>query len=121
MSVQAPVADRLADRADGPPWPFGVGGVVSLGVLYGLVYSTLRLSISHNLPVDDVKSNVYTQTLELGYVPKQPPLYEWLLWLVQHVTGPTLPSFLILNTACWRPPLAFSISWPSGSLSIRDG
>ena len=42
----------------------------------------IRLSISHNLPVDDIKSNVYTQTLELGYIAKQPPLYEWLLWLV---------------------------------------
>ncbi len=97
MSVQAPATDGLARGVDGPSWPFGLTGVVSLGVLYGLLYSAMRLSISGNLPVDDVKSNVYTQTLELGYVPKQPPLYEWLLWLVQHFTGPNLTSFLILK------------------------
>lgn len=97
MSVDAPAVDQLSDRVDGPPWPFSAAGVVLFGILYGGVYSAIRLSISHNLPIDDVKSNVYAQTLELGYVPKQPPLYEWLLWLVQHVTGPTLPSFLILK------------------------
>jgi 4-amino-4-deoxy-L-arabinose transferase-like glycosyltransferase len=97
MSVQAPAVGRVTGRVEGAPWPFSLGGVVSFGILYGVVYSAMRLSISHNLPIDDVKSNVYAQTLELGYVPKQPPLYEWLLWLVQQVTGPTLPSFLILK------------------------
>ena len=28
---------------------------------------------------------------------KQPPLYEWMLWSVQRVTGPTLPSFLLFK------------------------
>jgi 4-amino-4-deoxy-L-arabinose transferase-like glycosyltransferase len=97
MLVQAPTADRMTGTADRRPWPFGLAGVISAGLLYGLVYSAIRLSISHNLPVDDIKSNVYTQTLELGYIAKQPPLYEWLLWLVQRITGPTLPSFLLLK------------------------
>ena len=97
MLVQAPSADRAAGRVDNPVWPFRLAGVIAVGLLYGLVYSALRLSISHNLPVDDVKSNVYTQTLELSYIAKQPPLYEWLLWLVQLITGPTLPSFLIVK------------------------
>jgi 4-amino-4-deoxy-L-arabinose transferase-like glycosyltransferase len=63
--------------------------------------------VSDNLSVDDTKSNVYTQTLELGYVAKQPPLYEWLLWLVQHFTGPTLPSFLILKYGLLTATFAF--------------
>ena len=54
----------------------------------------MRLAIWPNLPQDDVTSNVLAQTLEPGYVLKQPPLYEWMLWSVQRVTGPTLPSFL---------------------------
>ena len=121
MSIQAQVVGRVADRAEGSPWPFSLGGVVSFGVLYDVVYSALRLSISHNLPIDDVKSNVYAQTLELGYVPKQLPLYEWLLWLVQHVTGPTLPSFLMLKYSLLAVTSAFSFWRPSGSLPIRDG
>jgi 4-amino-4-deoxy-L-arabinose transferase-like glycosyltransferase len=107
MSVHAPTAGRVAGKADSPPWPFGLAGVVSVGLLYGLVYTCLLLSISHNLPVDDVKSNLYTQTLALGYMAKQPPLYEWLLWLVQRFTGPTLPSFLILKFGLLTATFAF--------------
>jgi Dolichyl-phosphate-mannose-protein mannosyltransferase len=97
----------MAGRADSPSWPFSFAGVISIGLLYGLVYTCLRLSISHNLPVDDVKSNVYTQTLALGYMAKQRPLYEWLLWLVQRFTGPTLPSFLILKYSLLAATFAF--------------
>lgn len=86
---------------------FNLDGVIFVGVLYGLVYSCLRLLVSDNLPVDDVKANVYTQTLELGYMAKQPPLYEWLLWLVQNFTGPTLPSFLILRYGLLAATFAF--------------
>lgn len=50
-----------------------------------------------NLPQDDVTANILAQTLEPGYLPRQPPLYEWLLWTVQRVTGPTLPSFLFIK------------------------
>jgi hypothetical protein len=107
MSVHSPAAGRAVNKADSPSWPFGLGGVISVGLLYGLVYSCLRLLISDNLPVDDIKSNVYTQTLELGYMAKQPPLYEWLLWLVQRVTGPTLPSFLILKYGLLTATFAF--------------
>ena len=97
MSDQAQVAGRVAGRAETSSWPFSLAGVTSVGLLYGLVYAGMRLAISHNLPQDDVTSNVLAQTLEPGYVLKQPPLYEWMLWSVQRVTGPTLPSFLILK------------------------
>ena len=38
---------------------------------------------------------------------KQPPLYEWMLWSVQRVTGPTLPSFLILKYGLLTATFAF--------------
>jgi hypothetical protein len=97
MSVQAPLAGAMSGRAESASWPFSLAGVISVGLLYGLVYASMRLAISHNLPQDDVTSNILAQTLEPGYVLKQPPLYEWLLWSVQRFTGPTLPSFLILK------------------------
>lgn len=107
MSVQAPLAGQIAGRADNASWPFNLAGVISAGLLYGLVYSTMRLAISQNLPQDDVTSNVLAQTLEPGYVLKQPPLYEWLLWTVQRFTGPTLPSFLILKYGLLTATFAF--------------
>lgn len=97
MSVQAPLAGAMSGRAESASWPFSLAGVIAVGLLYGLVYASMRLAISHNLPQDDVTSNILAQTLEPGYVLKQPPLYEWLLWSVQRFTGPTLPSFLILK------------------------
>ena len=80
MSGQARVAGRVAGRVEAPCGrPFGLAGVISVGLLYGLVYAGMRLAISPNLPQDDVTSNVLAQTLEPGYVLKQPPLYEWML------------------------------------------
>ncbi|MGE5261055.1 MAG: ArnT family glycosyltransferase, partial [Actinomycetota bacterium] len=90
-----------------PSWWLGLLIVIAVGLTYGLAYSLLRLSLSDNLPQDDVTSNVLTQTLALGYVPRQPPLYEWLQWSVQQVTGPTLPSFLLVKYGLLTGTVAF--------------
>ncbi len=103
----ARVADRVTGTAQTPSWPFSLAGVISVGLLYGLVYAGMRLAISPNLPQDDVTSNILAQTLEPGYVLKQPPLYEWMLWSVQRITGPTLPSFLILKYGLLTATFAF--------------
>ena len=50
-------------RTNGTSWPFSLPGVISAGVLYGFVYAGIRLAISHNLPQDDVTSNILAQTL----------------------------------------------------------
>ena len=86
---QARGAGELHGWTNGTSWPFDLTGVISAGVLYGFVYAGMRLAISHNLPQDDVTSNILAQTFEPGYALKQPPLYEWMLWAVQRVTGPT--------------------------------
>ncbi len=83
--------------AGGQSWGIGLLIVIGVALAYGLAYSILRLSLSDNLPQDDVTSNVLTQTLALGYVPRQPPLHEWLVWSVQRLTGPTLSSFLLIK------------------------
>jgi hypothetical protein len=89
------------------PWGLGLLVVIGVGLAYGLAYSTLRLSLSDNLPQDDVTSNVLTQTLALGYVPRQPPLHEWLVWSVQQLTGPTLLSFLLVKYGLLTATIAF--------------
>src|SRR6476659_2855730 len=70
---------------------------VTFLLAYGLAHSALRLTFSGNLPADAVTSNIFAQTFELGYSEWQPPLYEWLLWGLQRLTGPTLLSVLILK------------------------
>jgi hypothetical protein len=99
MSAQASRAGAPGniDSGTSPSWWLGLLIVIGVGLAYGLAYSLLRLSLSDNLPQDDVTSNVLTQTLALGYVPRQPPLYEWLQWSVQQIIGPTLPSFLLIK------------------------
>jgi len=88
---------RITVKTECPCWPWSLWGVISIGLAYGLVYASMRLAISHNLPQDDVTANILAQTLEPGYVVRQPPLHEWLLWSLQRLTGPTLLSFLILK------------------------
>lgn len=77
------------------PWSFGRFAAF-LG-LYVAVHFILRLSLSDTIGVDDAIEGVFTQSLAPGYDARQPPLYTWLLWLVQRVTGPSLVSFLILK------------------------
>ncbi len=77
------------------PWSFG--RFAALLALYCAVHFILRLSLSDTIGVDDAIEGVFTQSLAPGYDSRQPPLYTWLLWLVQRVTGPSLISFLILK------------------------
>lgn len=74
--------------------PFGVWSIVAL---WGLTHILLRALMSPVLGTDDMYENVLVQTLKPGYILRQPPLYEWLLWTVQQVTGPTIWSFLFLK------------------------
>jgi hypothetical protein len=105
MPAQAGVEKSLRHRS--AVWPFSFWGVVSIGVAYGVVHSVLRQSISQNLPQDDVTSNILAQTFELGYTARQPPLYEWLVWSLQHLTGPNLLSFHLLKYSLLTGTLAF--------------
>ncbi len=77
------------------PWSFG--RFAAFLALYCVVHFVLRVSLSETIGVDDAIEGVFTQSLAPGYDPRQPPLYTWLLWLVQRVTGPSLISFLILK------------------------
>src|SRR5690349_4278939 len=109
MSVQNSVPGGQGSRwtSAGPSCGVSLLIVIGVGIAYGLAYSILRLSLSDNLPQDDTTSNVLTQTLALGYVPRQPPLYEWLLWSVQQLTGPALPSFLLIKYGLLTGAVAF--------------
>lgn len=67
--------------------PAAVWAIVAL---WGLAHLLLRAVGSPVLGRDDMFENVLVQTLEPGYMLRQPPLYEWLLWSAQQVFGPTI-------------------------------
>ncbi|MCV0427969.1 MAG: glycosyltransferase family 39 protein [Roseibium sp.] len=67
--------------------PVGVWAIVAL---WGLGHLLLRALSTPVLGTDDMFENVLVQTLQPGYMLRQPPLYEWLLWSAQQVFGPTI-------------------------------
>ncbi|MYZ46845.1 glycosyltransferase family 39 protein, partial [Propylenella binzhouense] len=71
----------------------------AVAVLYALPFALARLLASPSLGTDDVNENVLTQSWQWGYTARQPPLYDWLLISLQTVTGPELPSFLVIRYA----------------------
>jgi len=74
--------------------PLGVWLIVAL---WGLSHMVLRGLSTSVLGTDDMFENILVQQLSAGYMLRQPPLYEWLLWSLQQLAGPTIWSFLGLK------------------------
>ena len=74
-------------------WPF----VFVCALTWSLVHTAIRLFAGTRLAFDDGKENIFTQSFQFGYLPDNPPLFEWTLSLIQLATGPGLISFLILK------------------------
>mgnify|MGYP000147404754 CR=1 FL=1 len=74
--------------------PLGVWAVVAL---WGVAHLLLRALSTPVLGTDDMFENVLVQTLEPGYMLRQPPLYEWLLWSAQQALGPTIWAALVVK------------------------
>ncbi|HAU28861.1 MAG TPA: hypothetical protein DCW68_01965 [Rhodospirillaceae bacterium] len=68
-------------------WPF----------IYVILFMGLRLFLSPNLGTDDVEAAVFAQGWHLGYNPKQPPLYTWLLLSLYRIFGPSLLAHTLLR------------------------
>jgi hypothetical protein len=91
--------------ADKRNWLYSLGGVVTAVSLYSAAHITARLIASANLGEDDPLDAIFIQTLAPGYLPRQPPLYDWMLWALERVTGPgALPfqllKYTLLTAAC---------------------
>jgi 4-amino-4-deoxy-L-arabinose transferase-like glycosyltransferase len=67
--------------------PATTGGVVVLLGLYALVHVVLRLTLPASLGIDDARETLLAQTLAWGYLPRQPPLYNWLVWGAFRILG----------------------------------
>lgn len=105
MTVDLPPMPAVAARRETLPAAAGPAGDNGLWIVLGLMagYSALhigfRLLASWSLGEDDPLENLLVQDLRAFYDPRQPPLYDWVLYAVQTVTGPTIVSFLAIKYA----------------------
>lgn len=66
--------------------------------LYAAVSFMLGLAGAASLGMDEVKISVLAQSFQWGYLPDNPPLFEWLVLAVQQITGPGVLSFVLVKT-----------------------
>lgn len=83
-------------------------GVMAAALLYSAMNAAITLAVGPALALDDVKLNVLTQSLQGGYLPDNPPLFEWTLYAVQLAFGPTLASFVAVKSIFLFATAAFT-------------
>lgn len=95
--------DGVGRSAPGNDRSFARGLALVLGavVFYCVLHAGFRLLASHVLGEDDVVEAVFSQELRAGYdaFPRQPPLYNWLLYGLQQVVGLGIETFLLIKYA----------------------
>jgi hypothetical protein len=104
---RASTAAAAVRSAEKKHWLYSLGGVITAVSLYSALHIAARLIASGNLGEDDPYEAVLTQTLQLGYLPDQLPLYDWMLWLLQQITGPGALPFQLLKYGLLTATCAF--------------
>jgi len=104
---RAQSAAAAAVPAEKQRWLYTLPGVVAAVLLYSALHVGARLLASGNLGEDDPLDAILTQTLQPGYMPRQPPLYNWLIWLIEQITGPGALSFQLLKYGLLTATCAF--------------
>jgi 4-amino-4-deoxy-L-arabinose transferase-like glycosyltransferase len=79
-----PVPDPPSLPARAAP---GLAVFLVLLAVYVGVHLTLRLALSPVVAIDEAREALLSQTFELGYLPRQPPLYNWLVWASVRLLG----------------------------------
>lgn len=92
-----PASTSAQDTSAPQRFIYTLPGVLLVIACYALLHTALRLGSSGNLGDDDPYDNLLVQVLAPGYDLNTGPLYDWLLWAVQHVAGTGLPGFLLLK------------------------
>ena len=97
------VDERSASRDRARGLVIALAGVLA----YVCIHAGFRLLASSTLGEDDTLDQILVQELRGGYDPRQPPLYDWVLFAVQQVTGPKLISFLAIKYAALTATVVF--------------
>jgi 4-amino-4-deoxy-L-arabinose transferase-like glycosyltransferase len=69
-----------------------------LALFVGL-HMALRLATSPVLAIDDAREALLSQTFELGYLPRQPPLYNWMVWASVRLFGVSVATLTLCRYA----------------------
>ncbi|MDI4664729.1 glycosyltransferase family 39 protein [Xanthobacter autotrophicus] len=88
-------ADAVAPKAV-PFWARQDGVAVIVGaymVLHAVIATVFEIAVN----ADDAIESYLVQSLELSYVPRNPPFFDWLLWGLQQVVGTDRLSFALLR------------------------
>src|SRR5262245_5860802 len=101
-----------------PDWLATVWGVILTVALYRVAFTIAIAIASPPLGMDNVVDNVWAQRLQLVYQLRQPPLFDWLLWSVQQLTGTGALSFLLVKDLLMVLTAAFL--WGAARFAIRD-
>jgi 4-amino-4-deoxy-L-arabinose transferase-like glycosyltransferase len=80
-------------------WISSPRGILTLLVVWAAFHVVLRLALSSSLTADDAREAVLAQSLQWGYQARQPPLYNWLVWLAFRLLGPSLLALTLLKYA----------------------
>ncbi len=89
----------MTQTAPSPPFWARPLPVALIVLAYCLLHGLLRWFASDTIGIDEANETVLVQSLEWGYVVRQPPLYDWLLWIIHRWTGPGIGSTLLLKYA----------------------
>lgn len=81
-------------------WAVTARGALVLWFIYVAANAVVRYTLSHTLSNDDVSESLLVQTFQLGYLIRNPPLWEWSLWTLQQVVGPGYESHWLLRYGC---------------------
>jgi len=74
---------------------------------YCLLHGVFRVVVSPSLGRDDLEEAIFAQAWALGYNPRQPPLYTWMLRGLQDLIGEGVVAHTILKFALFFLTLLF--------------
>lgn len=74
-------------------------GVIVIVAVWCLLHAAIGAFLESAINVDDAVESYLVQSLELSYVPRNPPFFDWLLYGLQQIVGPGRLSFAILRYA----------------------
>ncbi|MEP9377712.1 hypothetical protein ABLE91_13425 [Aquabacter sp. CN5-332] len=92
-----PSSWAASDVVPPAPWwatPLGVALIVAL---WAIIHGAISVFMEGAINVDDSIESYFVQSFEISYVPRNPPVFDWLLWGIQRLTGPGPLSFAILR------------------------
>jgi len=108
----------VAHRDRGDTAFLATRGFLGLLVAYVVTHVLVRLVVSPTLTIDDSREALFGQTLEWGYLPRQPPLYNWLVWAAFQLLGVGVLSLTVLKYALLF--LTYLFVYLSGRLMLPD-